>query len=214
MNASIKILLIVREPVTRAISDYTQLRSHATASAAAALTASTSTITTPPPSDTPTPPEPLSPQQQHLLATLSSTNAKSFEQLAILPDGTINTAYKPLAISMYHTFMHRWLEIFKRDQILIVNGDMLIEDPVPQLQKIETFLGIEPRIGKHNFYFNETKGFFCLRNDTQDKCLRETKGRRHPRVDPLIISKLRKFFSEHNQKFYELVGEDFGWPEE
>lgn len=29
MNASIKLLLIVREPVTRAISDYTQLRSHA-----------------------------------------------------------------------------------------------------------------------------------------------------------------------------------------
>lgn len=29
MNATIKLLLIVREPVTRAISDYTQLRSHA-----------------------------------------------------------------------------------------------------------------------------------------------------------------------------------------
>ena len=29
MNSTIKLLLIVREPVTRAISDYTQLRSHA-----------------------------------------------------------------------------------------------------------------------------------------------------------------------------------------
>ena len=29
MNASIKLLLIVREPVTRAISDYNKLRSHA-----------------------------------------------------------------------------------------------------------------------------------------------------------------------------------------
>ncbi|XP_044732117.1 heparan sulfate glucosamine 3-O-sulfotransferase 1 [Chrysoperla carnea] len=185
MNASVKLLLIVREPVTRAISDYTQLRSHAAATAS-------------PPSLLP----PI-PQQQ-----------KSFEQLALLPDGTVNEAYKPLAISMYHTFMHRWLEVFPREQILIVNGDMLIEDPVPQLQRIEHFLGIEPRIGKHNFYFNETKGFFCLRNDTADKCLRETKGRRHPRVDPYVISKLRRFFSEHNQKFYELVGEDFGWPEE
>ena len=33
MNASIKLLLIVREPVTRAISDYTQLRSHAATAA-------------------------------------------------------------------------------------------------------------------------------------------------------------------------------------
>lgn len=74
--------------------------------------------------------------------------------------------------------------------------------------------GIEPRIGSNNFYFNETKGFYCLRNETGDKCLRETKGRKHPRVDPVVVSKLRKFFVEHNQKFYELVGEDLGWPEE
>lgn len=170
--------------------------------------------------------------------------------------------------------MHRWLEVFPREQLLVVNGDQLIEDPVSQLHRIETFLGkylnnskeiqwsggveslskiesnnqrptmlffdpgqifhtvamikwqsrwiiilfslpgIEHRISSHNFYFNETKGFYCLRNDTADKCLRETKGRKHPHVDPLVISKLRKFFAEHNQKFYELVGEDLGWPEE
>lgn len=33
MNASIKLLLIVREPVTRAISDYTQLKAHAATAA-------------------------------------------------------------------------------------------------------------------------------------------------------------------------------------
>lgn len=143
-------------------------------------------------------------------------------------------------ISMYHLHMHRWLEIFSRNQLLVVNGDQLIEDPLSQLRRIESFLGecgshyirtngnqmlivsisfirntgIEHRISKHNFYFNETKGFYCLRNDTADKCLRETKGRKHPHVDPQVISKLRKFFAEHNQKFYELVGEDLGWPEE
>lgn len=106
------------------------------------------------------------------------------------------------------------METFSREQLLIVNGDLLIEDPVSQIQKIERFLGLEPRIGTHNFYFNETKGFYCLRNETSDRCLRETKGRRHPRVDPKVVSKLRKYFGEHNQKFYELVGEDLGWPEE
>lgn len=138
---------------------------------------------------------------------------------------------------MYHLHLHRWLEVFPREQLLIVNGDQLIDDPLSQLKRIESFLGklrkisenhsihsihatmyvfigIEHRIGSHNFYFNETKGFYCLRNDTVDKCLRETKGRKHPRVDPIVISKLRKFFAEHNQKFYELIGEDLGWPEE
>ncbi|KAF5283187.1 hypothetical protein FQR65_LT02699 [Abscondita terminalis] len=180
MNASVKLLLIVREPVTRAISDYTQLRTHA-------ATASTATPTAPP---------------------------RAFEQLALMSNGSINEQYRPLAISIYHNYVHRWLEVFPREQILVVNGDLLIEDPVSQLQKIEKFLGLESRIGTHNFYFNETKGFYCLRNETSDRCLRESKGRRHPRVDPLVVSRLRKYFGEHNQKFYELIGEDLGWPEE
>lgn len=35
----------------------------------------------------------------------------------------------------------RWLEIFKREQLLIVNGDQLIEDPLTQIRRIEDFLG-------------------------------------------------------------------------
>lgn len=191
MNSSVRLLLIVREPVTRAISDYTQLRSHSTASGPPVAASGPGVVNGP----IAPPPRP-------------------FEQLAIQPGGTINTSYRPIAISLYHTYLHRWLEVFPRDQILVVNGDRLIEDPVPQLQKIEAFLGLDSRIGRHNFYFNETKGFYCLRNDTADKCLRETKGRRHPRVDPATVSKLRKFFIEHNQRFYELIGEDLGWPED
>lgn len=130
------------------------------------------------------------------------------------PNGTVNELYRPLVTSMYHLHLHRWLEVFPREQILIVNGDQLIEDPLSQLQRIETFLGIPHRITNNNFYFNETKGFYCLRNDSSDKCLRETKGRKHPHVNPMVITKLRRFFADHNQKFYELIGEELGWPEE
>ncbi|XP_015602350.1 heparan sulfate glucosamine 3-O-sulfotransferase 1 [Cephus cinctus] len=187
MNSSVKLLLIVREPVTRTISDYTQLRTHAATASSASASLATPRSTVP---------------------------GRSFEELVMRTDGSINESYRPVAISLYHTYMHRWLEVFNRNQILVVNGDQLIEDPVPQLRRIESFLGLEPRIGRHNFYFNHTKGFYCLRNDTTDKCLRESKGRRHPRVSPVVVTKLRRFFNEHNQRFYELVGEDLGWPEE
>lgn len=102
--------------------------------------------------------------------------------------------------------------MFPREQLLVVNGDQLIDDPLAQLQRIERHLGLEPRISARNFYFNETKGFFCLRNETADRCLRDTKGRRHPRVSPRVIAQLRAYFDEHNQKFYALIGEDLAWP--
>ncbi|EDX07730.1 GD11407 [Drosophila simulans] len=282
MNVSIKLLLIVREPVTRAISDYMQLSSHA---ATAILPLAEK--------DPPSPKESSGggaggggagggggsgtaaakmPTQSLLYAKLQSARgydnallggsgagaketkgktvssslvrrqalgsgggvagaamttttmspmasaaqmaAKSFEELAIFPNGTVNEAYRPLSISMYHVHLHRWLEVFPREQLLVVNGDRLIEDPVSQLKRIEAFLGIEHRVNSEHFYFNETKGFYCLRYDNGDRCLRETKGRKHPHVDPVVVSRLRKFFAEYNQRFYELVGEDLGWPEE
>lgn len=175
MNSSIKLLVIVREPVTRVVSDYTQIHS---AKAAKGL------------------------HHQHL------------EQLVLNSDGSVNTQYKAVRISIYQRYFHKWLEVFPRDQIHVVNGDRLIQDPVFELRKIERFLGLETRISRDNFYFNKTKGFYCLRNETTEKCLNESKGRRHPDVDPKVVSKLRRFYTEHNQKFYELVGEDFGWPEQ
>ncbi|KAK0174818.1 hypothetical protein PV327_010545 [Microctonus hyperodae] len=204
MNASVKLLLIVREPVTRAISDYTQLRTRAVTPSTASSSGMSTTMATVTTIEEESPQRPSQQQQ----------SGRTFEELVLHPNGTINESYRPITISLYHNYMYRWLEVFSRDQILIVNGDQLIEDPVPQLKRIETFLHLEPRIGRHNFYFNHTKGFYCLRNDTADKCLRESKGRRHPRVSPLVVAKLRKFFNEHNQRFYELVGEDLGWPEE
>ncbi|XP_018803958.1 PREDICTED: uncharacterized protein LOC108978254 [Bactrocera latifrons] len=290
MNASIKLLLIVREPVTRAISDYTQLRSHA---ATATLPLADGPAAAPPSPATAKysansyqrrrgraidaagsgygPGAGYTNQQlrasQHIAlygktsksyvaapvydnaiggggggdegggaarnritesahttaptpgsaaaaAAAAQIASKSFEELAIFPNGTVNESYRPLTISLYHLHLHRWLEVFPREQLLVVNGDRLIEDPVSQLKRIETFLGIEHRVTNSHFYFNETKGFYCLRYDSGDRCLRETKGRKHPHVDPVVVSKLRKFFAEHNQRFYELVGEDLGWPEE
>ncbi|KAG8042730.1 hypothetical protein G9C98_005370 [Cotesia typhae] len=214
MNASIKLLLIVREPVTRAISDYTQLRTRVstTSTSSAVTTSSTSSL-----SSLERPPGTggiLTPTFAEEESQRRAASSRTFEELVLRPDGSINESYRPITISLYHNYMHRWLEVFSREQILVVNGDQLIEDPLPQLKRIEMFLGLEPRIGRHNFYFNHTKGFYCLRNDTADKCLRESKGRKHPRVNPLVVSKLRRFFNEHNQRFYELVGEDLGWPEE
>ncbi|XP_017014437.2 uncharacterized protein Hs3st-A [Drosophila takahashii] len=271
MNASIKLLLIVREPVTRAISDYTQLRSHAAtailplaekdppipreSSGGGAAAAGYGTAAAKMPSqsvlyaklqsargydnalvggsgagakETKGKTGTSSVRRQAVggvgaamttttlspMASAAQMAAKSFEELAIFPNGTVNEAYRPLSISMYHVHLHRWLEVFPREQLLVVNGDRLIEDPVSQLKRIEAFLGIEHRVNSEHFYFNETKGFYCLRYDNGDRCLRETKGRKHPHVDPVVVSRLRKFFAEYNQRFYELVGEDLGWPEE
>ena len=88
--------------------------------------------------------------------------------------------------------------------------------------KVENFLGLDREITPDQFYFNRTKGFHCVRGGWGrdgrraggDRCLTKSKGRRHPDVSPQAVSALRRFYVRHNYAFYDLVGRDFGWPEE
>ena len=84
---------------------------------------------------------------------------------------------------------------------------------------MERFLSVPSAIGRDNFYFNATKGFYCMQQRrskgvwecTTKKCLSKSKGRPKPRVEEGAIAKLKEFFKEHNRIFYDMVGRDFGW---
>ena len=177
MNPKTKILLIVRDPVIRVLSDYTQILTSRTA---------------------------------------QNLPCKSFEDLVIDPlTGGINLGYKAVQISMYHHHYRRWKATFPASQIHIVDGDKLIQNPVVELAKVESFLGIQHALTPSHFYFNKTKGFYCMkRNATSERCLGPSKGRTHPNVDHKITKKLRQFFAPHNDIFYNITGRMFDWPEE
>ena len=105
--------------------------------------------------------------------------------------------------------------MFPGNQIHVVDGDELIRNPYPEVKKVESFLNLSSEIRAENFSFNSTKGFYCVKLDgsESEKCLNESKGRRHPIVDPNVISKLRSFYGPFNQRFFQMVGKSFNWPD-
>ena len=46
----------------------------------------------------------------------------------------------------------------------------------------------------------------------QVHCLGKTKGRTHPNVEPGVLKRLRDFFRPHNEDLYRLTNINFGWP--
>uniref|UniRef100_A0A2P2ICN7 Heparan sulfate glucosamine 3-O-sulfotransferase 5 n=1 Tax=Hirondellea gigas TaxID=1518452 RepID=A0A2P2ICN7_9CRUS len=175
MSASVKLLLIVRDPATRVLSDYAQILES---------------------------------------KRYKGSSFKPFHKLVMLPNGEINDRYNAVQISQYVVHILRWLRVFPRNQLHIVDGDKLIHNPYPEMRKIEKFLNLPPKINAGNFYFNRTKGFYCMRNETHQRCLADSKGRRHPYVDPGIIEALRRYFAPFNEQFYQIVGQNFSWPTE
>ncbi|TSK87450.1 Heparan sulfate glucosamine 3-O-sulfotransferase 1 [Bagarius yarrelli] len=171
MNPSVRLLLIVRDPVDRVLSDYTQVFHNQL--------------------------------QKHKLT-------QPIEDL-LLRDGGLNLSYKAVNRSVYYPHVQRWLRVFPRDSFHIVDGDALIRNPLTEMKRVERFLRLEPQISEENFYFNRTKGFYCLKEQGHERCLHESKGRPHPSVAPEILQKLCKYFREPNRKFFELVGRTFDW---
>ncbi|XP_053556869.1 heparan sulfate glucosamine 3-O-sulfotransferase 1 [Bombina bombina] len=171
MNSTIRLLLILRDPIERVLSDYTQVY----------YNHKQKNKTYPPVED------------------------------LLLKNGELNTDYKAINRSLYYTFMENWLNYFPIKNIHIVDGDCLIRDPFPEIQKVERFLNLSPKINASNFYFNKTKGFYCLRDSGRDRCLHESKGRAHPQISSLLLKKLQEYFYEPNKKFFELVGKTFNW---
>ncbi|KAM9546522.1 heparan sulfate glucosamine 3-O-sulfotransferase 1-like isoform 1-T2 [Salvelinus alpinus] len=172
MNPAVRLLLIVRDPAERLVSDYTQVL--------------------------------------HNRVTRHKPY-KSLEEL-LLRQGHIDPAYKALQRSLYHQHLDRWLDVFPREQVHVVDGEALIRDPFPELRRAERFLDLLPRITPSNFYFNTTKGFYCLLSaGGHDKCLDDSKGRPHAPLSSRAFRKLCRYFKEPNRLFFEMVGRFFSW---
>nr|XP_033819726.1 heparan sulfate glucosamine 3-O-sulfotransferase 2-like [Geotrypetes seraphini] len=176
MAKDTKLIVVVRNPITRAISDYTQ--------------------------------------------TLSKKpEIPTFEVLAFKNRtlGLIDASWSALRIGIYALHLENWLEYFPLSQILFVSGERLISDPAGEMTKVQDFLGLKRIVADKHFYFNKTKGFPCLKkpeDSTGVRCLGKSKGRTHPKIDPDVIQRLRKFYRPFNMMFYQMTGEDFQWEQD
>ncbi|XP_048411203.1 heparan sulfate (glucosamine) 3-O-sulfotransferase 3-like [Stegostoma tigrinum] len=173
MSKDTKLIVVVRDPVTRAVSDYTQIISKA-------------------------------------------PGIPGFETLTFKnrTTGLIDASWSPIWIGIYAQHLENWLQYFPLSQMHFVSGEKLISDPAGELGKVQDFLGLQRMITDEHFFFNETKGFPCLKKpqgNGKPHCLGKTKGRIHPDIDLGVIEKLREFYRPYNHHFYQMTGQNFGW---
>uniref|UniRef100_A0A672FA79 Sulfotransferase n=1 Tax=Salarias fasciatus TaxID=181472 RepID=A0A672FA79_SALFA len=80
--------------------------------------------------------------------------------------------------------------------------------------RVQDFLGLKRVVTDKHFYFNQTKGFPCLKKpegSSRPRCLGKSKGRPHPQIPAEVLLRLRDFYRPFNLKFYQMTGHNFGW---
>ena len=125
---------------------------------------------------------------------------------------TLNSQRNGNVVSIYFNRLKPWVDVFGVKNILILDGDEFAVNPVKELSKAESFIGLEHKLNNWKFYFNKKKGFYCTKpSSADDGCMQKGKGRPHPVMQNSTRKALKDFFKPHNQRFYELIGRSFPW---
>ncbi len=167
---TIKFILIVRDPVIRTISDYTQL---------------------------------------DIKRSRKQRKRPLLEKVVFSKNGTILTKNRIIGDSLYDIHYKRWLQYFDSNQILVLDGDEFIKNPIAELVKVETFLKLESYFTPDKVYYNETKGFYCWKGkNLSNRCLGSAKGRNHAEISEDTKAKLKLFYQPHVQTFCKIANVD------
>ena len=90
----------------------------------------------------------------------------------------------------------------------IIQFTCLRQDPLPEVQKVERFLGLRPHFSAAHFWFPEGSSFPCFRptEDAEPECMGKEKGRAHPDLAPETYTYLKQYFDPIMAEFYENTG--------
>ncbi|CAL1540240.1 unnamed protein product [Lymnaea stagnalis] len=114
---------------------------------------------------------------------------------------------------VYVKYIKMWLQWFPMSQIYVIESRQFVYNPAAEIQQIERFLGLPPMITERNFYYNRSKGFYCMRpfHVRTIQCLAPGKGLPHPTLEPRVRDMLYNYYHEHNEALFNLLGRRFEW---
>ncbi|XP_002736540.2 heparan sulfate glucosamine 3-O-sulfotransferase 2-like [Saccoglossus kowalevskii] len=176
-----KIIAIVCDPVTRAISDYVFEKKHRF--------------------------------YKYLVPNMIYTIRSNFSDSVTenSRQGNIDAGNDLINVGIYAYHLVRWTEYFPLSQIHLVDGGVFRNDPLSELRRLETFLGLPVFFRNEHFFRNPDTNMFCVAFP-EHRCLsKEKKGQHHPDVDVKTIDRLREFYRPYDRQLVEMFDRIFSW---
>jgi len=105
----------------------------------------------------------------------------------------------------YAQHLEKWLLLFRRNQLHIIDGEELKYNPVAVMNQLQRFLQVPFYDFKEKLIFDRNKGFYCQSLDGgRTKCLGGGKGRKYPPMDQESTKWLKDYYRQSNEELQKL----------
>jgi len=105
--------------------------------------------------------------------------------------------------SLYHDQLHRWLRMYPRQQLMIIQSERFFENEAGTMREAAKFLGLEP------FEFGAADQLQRSWDAGASNALEMPQE--YAAMDDATRRIMIDFFEPYNQQLYHLIEEDFGW---
>ncbi len=105
--------------------------------------------------------------------------------------------------SLYHDQLHRWLRLFPRQQLMIIQSESFFENEADTMNEVAEFLGLEP------FKFQTADQLRRSWDAGASNVLEIPQD--YPEMDDATRIILTDFFEPYNQQLYRLIDQDYDW---
>lgn len=137
----------------------------------------------------------------------------TFESTVLDENGDVRSDNQLIDTGVYVKHVTSYLDTFKLKQMLFLDGELFKKDPLPILREVENFLKIPGFYQAKHFQYVKEKGFHCaFVEDRPDvNCMDFTKGRQHPQVNGAVLDKLTSFYRPYTIQLQNIIGKTFSW---
>lgn len=105
--------------------------------------------------------------------------------------------------SLYHDQLHRWLQLFPRQQMMIIQSERFFENAADTMKDAAEFLGLKP------FEFEKADQLQRRWDAGAGNALQLTQN--YPPLGDDIRGALAEYFVPYNQQLYRLIDEEYDW---
>jgi hypothetical protein len=105
--------------------------------------------------------------------------------------------------SLYHDQLHRWLHLFPRQQLMIIQSERFFESVVDTMAEVTGFLALKP------YDFQAADQLQRSWDAGAGNALKKPQA--YPAMDNATRRLLADFFEPYNQQLYRLLDKDYSW---